>query len=148
MDILGNTRNASSTSEIISSEYTRIVIGKAISLCQGFEGNYTQQAQAIFEIGSPELRWVTGFAQGNASVSNIVGKNGFFKMFGANSCGRVTSMSVTANQGQNCASFSSNGQGSLRFKSAVITSYSFNIQAGRAMITTGAQLVFSGLEES
>ena len=148
MDILGNTRNASSEAEIISSEFARIVIGRAVSLCQGFTGTYAQEAQAVFEIGSPELRWISGFANGNGNVDNIVGKNGFFKAFGANSCGRVTAMSLTANQGQNCGSFTSNGQGSLRFKNAVITSYTVTLRAGSALIATAAAFRFAGLEEN
>ena len=147
MDILGNTRNASSDSEILSSEYTRLIIGSAVSLCQGFTGNYEQSVSPVFEIGSPELRWIKGFPSGSATVSNVVGRNGFFKSFGGNNCGVISTMSLTTNPG-GCASFEGSGQSSLRFKNAVIANFGFKITAGQAAIGSDVTFKFATLEEN
>lgn len=149
MDFFGYQRTGNARAQIVSSEFARISIGGQVSLVQSFQAAYQHDVRPVFEIGSPQIRWVTGHPRGTINVGRIVGNNGFFAAFGGGgNCGHLATISINASRGQECADVNVSSGGSARFSGAILQGVGLTLTAGQVQIMETAQILFTDMEIS
>ena len=148
-NLLGYQRTGSSRAQIISSEFAKISIGGQVSLIQAMQASYGHDVRPIYEVGTSQIRWVTGHPRGSMTFSRVVGNTGFFEAFGGGGdCGHLATISINASRGQECTDVNVTTNSRLRFSGAILQSLSINVQAGRIEVIEGAQVLFTDLERS
>lgn len=146
-DFLGYQRTGNPRAQIISSEFAKITIGGQISLIQSFSATYQHDVRPVYEVGTSQIRWVTGHPRGQMQVSRIVGNTGFFQAFGGGGdCGHLSTIAVSATRGPECTNVNVSTNSRIRFSGAILQGINVNIQAGRVEVIEGASILFTGLE--
>lgn len=138
--LFNTTRTTTSLGDMASSEYAAVTVGSQISLGQSVNGTYTRQIQTIYELGRPEVYWISGHEQGNVTIGRLVGKNGFFEAINVEQCGAINNLKVDLTS-NTC----SKAKGGLAFDGAMLESVTFGMQAGTLEISEGATIRFQTL---
>lgn len=138
--IFNTTRNVTNQGDMASSEYAAITVGSQISLGQNVSGTYGRQIQTVYELGRPEIYWISGHEQGQMSVARLVGKNGFFDAIASTQCGAINNLKIDLS-----SSTCSKGSGGLAFDGAMLESVTFGMQSGTLEISEGMSMRFQTL---
>lgn len=145
-DILGYERTAHAPGSVLTGDYALVTLGGAVALVQQTNVNYTQQVEPIYEIGTPDLYWVTGQAMGQMTANAAVGSGGFFSSFKGGSCGSIESAGISLHGKGNCGGNGLAKSGSaIHVQSAVVQSLGATVQAGARPIVQDMNIKFAFL---
>ena len=147
-EFFGYQRSGDPRAQIISSEFAKITIGGQVSLVQSVSASYQHDVRPVYEVGSSQIRWVTGHPKGQLSISRVVGNRGFFHGLNGGNCGHLSTIAINATRGQECSNVAVSVNGRIRFAGAILQAVNINIQAGRVEIIEGAQILFTDMEVS
>lgn len=136
IDFFGHNRQVRSSAQLSSSEYARLSVGGNVDLCQSVQAEYGQEIRPIFQVGDPNIYFVTGHAQGSVSFGRLVGRNGFFANLRGTQCGRISPVAINSSGGGTCYG----GGGSLTFDGGIIERVNLQMTAGTVEITEGATI--------
>lgn len=139
-DFFGYNRTVGKNTDIASSEYAKLAIGSQVSLCQDVQVNYQQVVNPIYTVGSPDVYFVSGHAQGNIIFQRLASAGGFWANLRDKQCGIIESINVTSNGG---GCYSSGGN--IQFDGAVIKSIGLRISAAAIEITENAEIMIASL---
>ena len=141
----GYNRTGSPIAQVVSSEFATVTVGgSVVSLIQSFSAQYQQDIRPLFAVGDPNLYFVTGHPQGTVQVMRASGKTGFLAAFRGGSCGRIDSITISATQGQPCATGVS-GAGRATFTGGIVASVGIAMQAGRVEIFESVDIRVAGM---
>jgi hypothetical protein len=129
-DIFGYNRNVH-TKSLLSSENCVLDFGQGkVGLLQQASLAYQHTIQPQFEVGSSDIYFVNGGAQGQLQFTSLVGRTGFFAGFdlGSQACGDLQTLSITAVGDDNC-DFKVEKNNAVRIEGAILQSVSLTFQA-------------------
>lgn len=140
--LLNSTREVRSRGQLASSEYALVQIGGRTELGQSLQGNYSRNIKTIVELGSPNVMWIGGLEQGQATFQRLVGSKGFFDGWDGDECGVISPVAVNLGAGP-CVAAASGG---LSFSDSMIEGFTFSLQAGVLEISEGCTLRFGSMK--
>lgn len=137
-DIFGYSRTGAS--DVFVADKSRLSIAgvSGTDLIQGWQLNYSQQIQPIYEIGSSKLYWAKGNPVGQGTIARIVG-NSFLSMT-SDICDKGTTVTIT-----NASGACSGGNVSISCTGSICTSIGFQAQAGQPTVSESLTFLFASL---
>lgn len=138
-DIFGINRDVVSGA-IATSEMLVLSMPGGVNLLSSVSGSYTLRVEPRFELGTTNLYWVKGHAQGHMEVGRMLGDGGFALAGAAGDCGEIGSVTLGLGAG---ACYQAGGGGGLTISEAVMQTYSWQGQAGNLEINEGATILFA-----
>lgn len=137
-DIFGYNRTGASDVFVADKSKLTIVGIDGVDLIQGWQVQYQQSIQPIYEVGSTRIFWAKSNPIGNGSISRIVGSS-FLKM-SSEICDKGTTITIT-----NAAGSCSGGQVGLTCTGSICTSIGFSAQAGNPTVSESVAFQFTSL---
>jgi hypothetical protein len=148
-DFYGYSRKVTAPGTALPAEFATLTLGGndgAIMLLQSAQISYAHTVQPFFEIGSPDLYWVTGQPMGSAQIGRVVGQEGFLKRFGRGAaCATVTSLSLGLKRSGGCMTAQSTGQG-INMLNCMPEAVTISVQAGALQMQEGMTLRIGALQ--
>ena len=139
-DFFGYNRTVGKNTDIASSEYAKLAIGSQVNLCQSVNVQYGQEVRPIYTVGSPNVYFVSGHAQGSIDFDRLAGKGGFWANLQNKQCGIITGLNVTSGA-EGCYG----AGGRIQFDGATIKAIGLRITAGAIEITESASIMIASL---
>lgn len=137
-DIFGYNRTGASDVFVADRSTLTIVGVDGVDLIQGWQVNYQQNIQPIYEVGSSRIFWAKGNPIGGGSISRIVGTS-FLNMSGE-ICDGGHTIAI-----RNASGACSGGELGLVCTGAVCTSVGFSAQAGNPTVSENLAFQFTSL---
>ena len=141
-DIFGYNRNVH-TKSILSGENCVLDFGDGkVSLLQQAELTYSHKIDPVYEVGSADVYFVNGGANGSLTFQSVVGRQGFFDGLGLGSqaCGALSTLSITAVDTNNCG-FKIEKNNAIRIEGALLQQVTLRFQVGNYQVAQGGNFV-------
>jgi len=138
-EFFGYKRNKETLGQLATSDASLLTIKDEISLAQSVDIQYRQIVKPIFEVGTANMYYVAGHAEGTLSASKLVGDSPL-TAFKGQSCGKIDTASFNA-KGQ--CDFG--GGGKVSITGAIIEQVGVNATAQALEMTESVQIRFSEL---
>ena len=140
-DIFGYNRTGASDVFVADKSQLTITGVDGVDLIQGWQIQYQQSIQPIYEVGSSRIFWAKSNPLGSGSIARIVG-NSILQMT-HNICDKGTTVTIT-----NASGSCSGGQVNLVCTGAICTSVGFSSQAGNPTVAESVAFQFTSLQVS
>jgi len=148
-DIFNHSRNAKAKA-IASSEETVLTLGGSTEgyLIQGWNLQYQQTVQEIYELGSSNIYWVKGRPSGQGSINRIIGANDTGGELLDQEAYDVCSGGVNATFQLNTSGCGNDSSTTLTVGGMLVQSVSFGSSVGQIAIQEGLNIRFASLTRS
>lgn len=141
--LLNSSRDIRSRGQLSSSEYALIQVGTRTELGQNLQGSYNRTIKTVVELGSPNVMWLGGIEQGQATFQRLVGSKGFFDGWDGDECGVISPVAINLGGGP-CVAAASGG---LAFADSMFEGFNFSLQAGVLEISEGCTIRFGSMKK-
>lgn len=140
-DIFGYNRTGASDVFVADKSSLTIAGVSGVDLIQGWQVDYQQSIQPIYEVGSSRIFWAKSNPIGQGRISRVVG-NSFLQMSG-DICDTGKTLAIT-----NASGACSGGKVTLVCLGAICTNVGFSAQAGNPTVAESVAFQFTALNIS